>query len=52
MRPALFQDTMGGGDGPPGMDRVVQGLTEDRQVDRVLFNRRILDVAESGIRGF
>src|SRR4029077_16060029 len=44
---AFFQNTMGGGDGALGPDRMMQRLTQEREVDRVLVDRWILDVAQA-----
>src|SRR2546423_4234159 len=37
---AFAQDAMGAGDGALGMDRVVQGLAENGEIDRAFRNRR------------
>ena len=47
MRPPFFKMRWARGNGALGMDRVMQRLTENREVDRVLVDRRILDVAEA-----
>src|SRR5256714_15400909 len=44
---AVAQDAMGAGDGALGMDRVVQCLAENGEIDRAFRNRRVFDVAET-----
>ncbi len=37
---------MRGGDRARGMDRMVQSLAKDREIDGIFVNRRIFDVAQ------
>src|SRR5438067_4148806 len=44
---ALSQDAVSAGDRALGMDRVMQGLAENRKIDRAFSDRRIFDVAQA-----